>query len=152
MWLGTRRCFCLLDVKVQYILLSILAKWLSISSWASNSSCRHFALGVCPSVFFCNMDTVPPLLIQLVNDTEKNQNARETFRYSSSGRHSDVSQEVTDLLFDRGLSSIHSLIKTNNENKTKYWLIAHLGSMIYLPHWRSPVGEQGISWSSERLS
>lgn len=44
---------------------------LSISSWASNSSCRHFALGVCPSVFFCNMDTMSPLLIQLVNDIEK---------------------------------------------------------------------------------
>lgn len=66
------------------------------------------------------MDTVSPLLIQLVNDTEKNQNALETFRYSSSGRHSHVSQEVGALLFDRGLSGIHSLRKRNNENKTKY--------------------------------
>lgn len=31
---------------------------LSISSWASNNICRHFAFGACPSVFFCNMDTI----------------------------------------------------------------------------------------------
>lgn len=30
----------------------------------------------------------------------------------------------------------------DNETKTKYWLIGHLGSMIYLLYWRSPEGNK----------
>lgn len=82
----------------------------SILSWASNSICRHFALGVCPSVFFSNMDTMSPHLIQIASGTGENQNVHELFRYLSSERHSDVSQEVSTFLFSGGFNDIHTLI------------------------------------------
>lgn len=53
----------------------------SISIRAFNSICRHLAFGVCASVFFCNMDTMLPLLIQLASGTAKNQKIHDLFSY-----------------------------------------------------------------------
>lgn len=110
MWQNIQGIFYFLDVKVQCVLLPILAKGLSVSQAEPptifadtlllvpvHHSFLQYGYNVTPSPSACQWH-------------RKKSEIHELFSYLSSERHSNVSQVVSTFLFSGGLNGIHSLI------------------------------------------